>query len=87
MHLRDINIIVCDCGIERNPDISTPYDLIQYADGVATCSNCGASAEIAMPIEETPVEVPVANLEDRVMALEGTTEEIVVSLNDKGLIP
>lgn len=87
MRLRNGNIIVCDCGVERNPDISTPYDLIQYADGVATCSNCGASAEIAMPVEETPIIEPVANLEDRVVALEGTTEEIVVALNDKGLIP
>lgn len=87
MKLRDGNIIVCDCGIERNPNIFTPYDLIQYADGIATCSNCGASAEIAMPVEETPVIEPVANLEDRIVALEGTTEEIVVALNDKGLIP
>ena len=87
MKLRDGNIIVCDCGIERNPDISTTYDLIQYADGVATCSSCGASAEIAMPVEETPVIEPVVNLEDRVVALEGTTTEIVVALNDQGLVP
>lgn len=87
MKLRDGNIIVCDCGIERNPDISTTYDLIQYADGVATCSNCGASGVITLPVEETPVFEPVVNLEDRIVALEGTTEEIVVALNDKGLIP
>ena len=40
-----------------------------------------------LPDIETPVIEPVANLEDRVVALEGTTTEIVVALNDKGLIP
>lgn len=87
MKLRDGNIIVCDCGIERNPDISTPFDLLQYVDGVATCSNCGASEAISLPVEETPVIEPVANFEDRIVVLEGTIEEIVVALNDKGLIP
>jgi transcription elongation factor Elf1 len=49
MKLRDGNIIVCECGAELNPEITTPQDFITYANGVATCSNCGASAEIAVP--------------------------------------
>lgn len=40
-----------------------------------------------VPDIEAPVIEPVVNLEDRVVALEGTTTEIVVALNDKGLIP
>lgn len=83
MKLRDGNIIVCDCGIERNPDISTPYDLIQYADGVATCSNCGASGEIVIPVEEMPAVVPTVD----VTALDATVTELVETLNEKGLIP
>ena len=83
MRLRNINIIVCDCGVERNPDISTPFDLLQYADGIATCFNCGASGAIVLPVEETPVEVPTID----VVALDATVTELVETLNTKGLIP
>lgn len=71
MNLRNGNIIVCDCGIERNPDISTPYDLIQYADGVATCSNCGASGAIEFPQPPTePLYIdPIVALEEKIDGL------------------
>lgn len=50
----------------------------------------GETTIIVVPDEEMPVVPviePVANLEDRVIALEGTTTEIVETLNTKGLIP
>lgn len=50
MRLRDTNIIVCDCGAELNPEITTAKDFITYADGKATCSNCGASEAIEIPV-------------------------------------
>jgi uncharacterized OB-fold protein len=49
MRLREGNIIVCDCGAELNPEITTPKDYIKYVDGVATCSRCGASGVIEFP--------------------------------------
>lgn len=49
MHLRDGNIIVCDCGAELNPEITAPQGYIIYTDGVATCSNCSASEAIEIP--------------------------------------
>jgi len=52
MRLRDGNIIVCDCGAELNPEITTPTDYIKYADGVATCSNCGASEAVEVQAPE-----------------------------------
>jgi len=52
MRLRDTNIIVCDCGAELNPEITTPQDFITCADGVATCSNCGATGVIEIPTPE-----------------------------------
>jgi len=85
MKLRDGNIIVCDCGAELNPEITTAQDFIKYADGVATCSNCGETGAISFPVP--PVVVAPPSLEDRVVTLEGTTTEIVSALNDKGLIP
>ncbi len=55
MHLRDGNIIVCDCGAELNPEIITDHDFIIYDGTTATCSNCNASGAIELPTEETPV--------------------------------
>jgi len=43
VRIRDGNIIVCDCGAELNPEITSPWDFIKYVDGVATCANCGSS--------------------------------------------
>jgi hypothetical protein len=51
MHLRENNIIVCDCGVELSPEITTATDYIKYIDGIATCSNCGASAPIEIITE------------------------------------
>ncbi len=69
MHLRDGNIIVCDgCGAELNPEITTPHDFITYADGVATCSNCGASGAIEFP--QPPVEPQFPTIEERIDACE-----------------
>ncbi len=68
MHLRDTNIIVCDCGAELNPDIVTDHDFITYADGVATCSNCLASEEIEFPQSEPIVLGPT--LDERIDACE-----------------
>lgn len=48
MRLRDGNIIVCDCGVEKNPEITLDTDFIKHIDNVATCSNCGASGEIIL---------------------------------------
>ena len=52
MRIRDENIIVCDCGVELNQKITTDYDFIVYVDGVATCSNCGASGAVTFPTVE-----------------------------------
>lgn len=46
MKLRDGNIIVCNCGVEKNPEITLEVDFIKHVDGVANCSNCGASGPI-----------------------------------------
>jgi hypothetical protein len=46
-----------------------------------------AFESIGSPLPNKTIDMPVANLEDRIVVLEGTIEEIVVALNDKGLIP
>lgn len=71
MHLRDTNIIVCDCGVEKNPEITTPQDFITYnaETKIATCSNCQASGEIVFPTVEVPAD-PGPTLEERVDAVE-----------------
>lgn len=61
MHLRDINIIVCDgCGAEKNPEITFAHDFVKYdaETKIATCSNCGESGEIVFPTTEAeePIE-------------------------------
>lgn len=55
MRLRDDNIIICDCGVELNPEITTPQDFITYNSEtkIAFCSNCSASGEIIFPTVET----------------------------------
>lgn len=49
----------------------------------------GETTIIEAPEEEIPVTEgnTISSIEERVSSLEGTTEEIVVALNDKGLIP
>ncbi|MDD4157755.1 MAG: hypothetical protein PHY08_14425 [Candidatus Cloacimonetes bacterium] len=71
MKLRDVNVIVCDCGAELNPEITTPQDFITYDEETktATCSNCQASGTIEFPVEETPVEIG-PTLEERVESVE-----------------
>ena len=59
MYLRNENIIVCDCGAERNPEIQFDHDFVKWdaETKIATCSNCGASGEIIFPTEEV-LETP-----------------------------
>jgi len=70
MRLRDGNIIVCDCGAELNPEITTAQDFITYNNEtkIASCANCSASGEIIFSTEETSVQGPTT--EERVDALE-----------------
>lgn len=81
MKLRNINIIVCDCGAELNPEITTPRDFIKYDGTTATCSNCGASGAITMPSESEPIVYidPVADLS-------ATVDELITTLVDKGVL-
>jgi len=81
MRLRNGNIIVCDCGAELNPEITTAKDFIKYADGVATCSRCKASGAIAFPQPPAP---PI--YVDPVAELESTVTDLVQLLADKGVI-
>lgn len=77
MKLRDGNIIVCDCGAELNPEITTQQDFIRYADGVSTCSKCGASGAIEFP------KPPVV---EEVVPLEEVVSDLVQALVDKGVL-
>lgn len=49
----------------------------------------GETTIVEVPDVEMPIieETPTPTIESRLDAMEGTTEEIVVVLNDKGLIP
>lgn len=82
MKLRDGNIIVCDCGVELNPEITIPTDHIKYVDGTATCSNCGVSGAISFP--QPPVE-PVYD-GPTVEELDATLTDLAQVLVDKGVI-
>lgn len=73
MKLRDGNIIVCTCGVELNPETTTPQDFIKYANGIAICSNCGSSGAIEIP---TPVKIDV------VQGQPTTAEELDTALNN-----
>jgi hypothetical protein len=59
MRLRDGNIIVCDCGVEKNPEITLDVDFIKHdaVSNIATCSHCGASGEIVFPTTEIAIPV------------------------------
>jgi len=78
MRLRDGCIIVCDCGSELNPEITTPQDFIKYVDGVATCSNCGENGEITF-LDTGDIVIPQGpSLEDRITAMEDIIMELLV---------
>ena len=84
MKLRDGNIIVCDCGAELNPEITTPTDYIKFdkVTSTATCSKCLASGVITFPVP--PVE-PVYD-GPTVEGLDATLTDLVQVLVDKGVI-
>lgn len=48
MKIRDKNIIVCECGAELNPEITTENDFLKYDGQTVTCSNCGATQELIL---------------------------------------
>lgn len=79
MRLRNIGIIVCNCGAELNPEITTPQDFIKYnADTkTAICTQCGASGVIEFP--QPPVYEPPIDLE-------ATVTDLIQLLADKGVI-
>lgn len=83
MRLRNINIIVCDCGVELNPEITTAKDYIKYnADTkIASCSKCGESGKLEFPV---PPEPPVYI--DPVADLDATVTDLVQVLVDKGVL-
>lgn len=73
MRLRDGNIIVCACGVELNPEITTPQDFIKYENGIATCSHCRDTGTVEIP---TPVKIEVVQGEP------STAEELDNALNN-----
>lgn len=91
MKLRNINIIVCDCGAELNPEITTAKDFITYntLTKTATCSKCKASGIINFPQPPVPpVYVdPTAELAVKVSALaQKLVDKNVITISDKEAI-
>lgn len=91
MKLRNINIIVCDCGAELNPEITTAKDFIKYNINtkIASCAKCGASGTVKFPQPPVPpVYVdPTAELAVKVSALaQKLVDKSVITLSDKEAI-